>query len=142
VKAPEVQLLWDFGENDNGTAHRTKLEEAHQAYLKTLLANSIRAKADDSAFLEKALDANWLWNEIAPAVKARAWEILSKSKFLEFTVSSTNKLTLSGWKENTVAGELGRTILADIPVFCFRVISIVEARDHAATAKVATKKNT
>src|ERR1700733_10295413 len=109
------------------------------AYLITLLDNSIRAKSDDVLFLEKALDAQRLFNEIAPAVKARARDILAKSKLPLFTTSETGELSLSGWEDNSIASDLGHTILADIPVYCFRVLSIVEARDHARTAKVKAK---
>ncbi|KIM76751.1 hypothetical protein PILCRDRAFT_91510 [Piloderma croceum F 1598] len=140
VKAPEVQLLKDFGEDNEGATHRSNLEKAHKAYLVTLLDNSIRAKSDDVMFLEKALDAQRLFDEIAPAVKTRALDILVKSKLPVFTQSETGELSLSGWKENSIAADLGQTILSDIPVYCFRVVSIVEARDHAATTKVKAKK--
>jgi hypothetical protein len=69
VRAPEVQLSKDFGEDDAGAAHRSTLEKAHQAYLKTTLSNSIQVKGDDVAFLEAALDTQRLYEEIAPAVK-------------------------------------------------------------------------
>ena len=52
-----------------------------------LLANGICAKADDIAFLEKALDASHLWDEIAPAIKTRAQHILAKSKLLIFSTA-------------------------------------------------------
>ncbi|KIM72424.1 hypothetical protein PILCRDRAFT_16150 [Piloderma croceum F 1598] len=139
-KAPEVQLLKDFGEDNEGAAHRSNLEKAHKAYLVTLLDNSIRAKSDDVMFLEKALDAQRLFDEIPPAVKTQALDILAKSKLPVFTQSETGELSLSGWKENSITADLGQTILSDIPVYCFRVVSIVEARDHAATAKVKAKK--
>jgi hypothetical protein len=52
VWAPKVQLSKDYGEDDAGATHRSALEKAHQAYLKTTLSNSIRVKGDDVAFLE------------------------------------------------------------------------------------------
>jgi len=47
---------------------------------------------------------------------------------------------LSSWQENSITVGLGQTILADIPVYCFCVLSIVEAHNYAATTKVKAKK--
>jgi hypothetical protein len=140
LRAPEVQLSKDFGEDQGGAAHRQSLESAHKAYLDTLSDNGIRAKKDDVLFLEKALDAERLYKEIAPQIKSRAKEILVKSKLPIFSQTEKDGIVLSGWKENTVASALYATILADVPVYCFRVVSLVEARDFATAAKAKAKK--
>jgi hypothetical protein len=105
-----------------------------------LLDNSIQAKNDDVLFLEKALDAQRLWNEINPLIHACAATIFAKSKLPKFMTTAGGELQLSGWEENSVAKEIATNVLADIPVLCFRVISLVEARDYTAVAKTAAKK--
>ena len=130
----------NIGEDAEGAAHRSALEKAHQAYLVTLFDNSIHAKDDDVKFLEKALDTQRLFDEISPSVNARARDILAKSKLPVFTTNHEGALVLSAWEENSVTLDLGKVFLADIPVYCFHMVSIVEARDYAVTAKVKAKK--
>jgi hypothetical protein len=60
VKVPKVQPPKDFGENTTRVAHCSVLETAHKQYLNTLMANSIRAKADNVKFFEVALATDCL----------------------------------------------------------------------------------
>ena len=141
VRAPEVQLSKDFGENDASALHQQRLEEAHKAYLNKLAADGICAKSDDVMFLEKALNAEQLYKEIMPVVKAQAMVILASCKLSVFHTSEQGNVELSGWEENSVVKIIAKDMLADIPVLCFRVVSIVEAKEFMAVAKSKPKNS-
>ncbi|KII82811.1 hypothetical protein PLICRDRAFT_181010 [Plicaturopsis crispa FD-325 SS-3] len=139
-KAPEVQLSKDFGENAVADAHRTRLHDAHKAYMDATLDNCIRAKSDDVAFLERALDPTKLFEQLAPLVAKRGEEILAKSKLPIFKSNEQGGLELDTWEENTVAKDLATQVYNDCVVYAFRIISIVDAREHTVKAKLSAKK--
>jgi acetolactate synthase regulatory subunit len=67
-------------------------------------------------------------------------EILAKSKLPRFSYNQVGEPTLLGWEENSIAAALLKVIVADVPVYCYRVVSIVEARDFVAVSKAMAKK--
>ena len=140
VRAPEVQLSRGFGEDDKSAAHRSTLEKAHKAYLDTTLDNNICAKGDDVAFLERALEVTRLFGDISPLIAERSNNISRKSKLPVFTKRPDGDIELARWENNDIACEIGKSIVEDVPVLCFRVISLLEAREFAAAAKVVAKK--
>ena len=80
-------------------------------------------------FLEAALEAQRLFHEITPTVSKQGKEILAKSKLPTFSYNQAGEPTLYGWEENSVAAALLKVIISDIPVYCNRVISLMEAQD-------------
>ena len=102
VRAPEVQLSQGFREDEKGTAHRSALEKAHKSYLNTTLDNSIHAKGDDVLFVEHALEATRLFNDIGPLIEPCLSEILRKSKLPIFTSVANGNIELSGWENNEI----------------------------------------
>lgn len=140
VKAPEIQLTRDFGEKAEAAVHQAALHKAHKDYMDRQLENAIRAKTDDVAFLNAALQPDALYKELSPIVFKRGKELMDGCKLPVFSEDGDGRIILSGWSENESAKRLAKDVLTDVVVYAFRVICLVEARELAKLGKLSQKK--
>ncbi|KAG7439045.1 uncharacterized protein BT62DRAFT_1025730, partial [Guyanagaster necrorhizus] len=139
-QAPEVQLTADFGSSPDALMHRKNLEDAHKAYLAGLLDSALAAKRDDIRFLEAALTPEKLYERLSPIVIEHGQVVLRNRRVANIKFSADNKVEGLTWVEDAQKVAECKNLLADVVVYAFRVISIVELASHATSAKQDRKK--
>ncbi|KAG7441771.1 uncharacterized protein BT62DRAFT_867876, partial [Guyanagaster necrorhizus] len=139
-QAPEIQMTTEFGSSADGSAQRQALLDAHKAYLDGLLSSAIKAKRDDVLFLERALTPQELYSRLSPVVIDRGQRVLKDRMVANIKFSADNKVEGLTWVQDTQKVQECKNLLADVVVYAFRVISIVEMTSYTASAKEDRKK--
>ncbi|KAG7439279.1 uncharacterized protein BT62DRAFT_832964, partial [Guyanagaster necrorhizus] len=139
-QAPEIQMTSDFGSSAEGSAQRQALLDAHKAYLDGLLESAIKAKRDDIAFLEAALTPEELYKRLSPLVIDRGQRVLHNRRVANIKFTADNKVAGLEWVQDSQKVAECKNLLADVVVYAFRVISIVEMAQYTASAKLDRKK--
>ncbi|KAF8992197.1 hypothetical protein BDZ89DRAFT_1151193 [Hymenopellis radicata] len=107
-KAPAVQFSSEFSSSDAAAVHRKAQEDRREAYLKTLLENEIRAKADEIMFLETGLSPEAAIKQLQPIVVQTTVAIMSRTKVPVFAPEKEGgPPVLSGWADNVAASGKG-----------------------------------
>ena len=74
-KAPVVQVTKEYASQAEAATAAAKRQELHTAHLKEQLSEAIREKADEVAFLGKALQAENTLKDLQPAINAQATKL-------------------------------------------------------------------
>ena len=131
AKPPTLVLSKNFSSSDSAAAHQAAIANSHKEYMDLLLANAIKAKADDVQFLTAATDIKRIQNDILPLVEAQSSE-LTKTNILpvykEVAGGEAGEVELLSWAPNPVVKALAIEMRMDIALFVFRVIFIIEQR--------------
>ncbi|KAH9024044.1 hypothetical protein EDB83DRAFT_2320140 [Lactarius deliciosus] len=138
--APKVQFTSGYKDADEAKAHSALLAASHEEYQKKVLAESIKAKADEVTFMEAAITPQRLWSDLASHIAPRSVTVIAGSKLpvVETAVDGTQSVT--AWEPSPTAIAIRDNLMVDCAVFALRVISLVEARDAALSRKIEKKR--
>ncbi|KAG2018867.1 hypothetical protein CC2G_008248 [Coprinopsis cinerea AmutBmut pab1-1] len=131
-KVPEIQVSKEFRADKACTEALVALESRHSAYLKEVLANEIKIKADDVDFLDHLLKPEVTQEELFKLASARSAELLATQQTPVFAKNDQGQVTITGWVPNQALIKERDAVLQDLTVWAYKAILIVEQREGAA----------
>jgi hypothetical protein len=146
-----------YSSTDEGRKALKEWADAHDAFAKKLLADSLREKANEIAFLEAELDSKRWFSHLAGLVDARRVELAEKQRTYSWQrvlkdhgddvimsdIADKYELRIGDRSapESTPVWREADLLLAELPTYVFRVLSLVDNREAAKAAKAKAKKD-
>ncbi|KAI0299692.1 hypothetical protein B0F90DRAFT_1668645 [Multifurca ochricompacta] len=137
---PVVQFTKDYKSKAEAAAHQESLRKAHTDYQIKCLEESMKAKADEVASLEKSIEPVYLYTHMRSIVTKRSEGVLTSHQIPIFRMEEGREV-LDKWVPSPAALKHAANMQQDSVVYAERVISMVRAKDVIMQRKIQKKKD-